>query len=77
MILKLSGTCYAVRSLVHISNINTFKSVYYAYYVYYKIWNNSLGNSSNSGKIFALQNKILELWLVHNPEPLTEVYLNN
>jgi hypothetical protein len=32
MILKLSAACYAIRSLVHISNINTLKSVYYAYF---------------------------------------------
>ena len=30
MIPKLSGACYAVRSMVHISNINTLKSVYCA-----------------------------------------------
>ena len=27
---KLSGTCYAVRSMVNIININTLKSIYYA-----------------------------------------------
>ena len=46
---------YAVRSMVHISNINTLKSVYYTYFqsiIKYGIilW----GNSSNSGKIFTL-----------------------
>jgi hypothetical protein len=30
MILKLSGACYAVRSMVHISNSNTHKSIYCA-----------------------------------------------
>ena len=30
MIPKLSAACYVVRSTVHISNINTPKSVYYA-----------------------------------------------
>jgi hypothetical protein len=30
MIPKLSGACYAIRSVVHISNINTLKSFYYA-----------------------------------------------
>jgi len=34
------------------------------------------GNSSNSGKIFTLQKKIIELWLVHNPEPRIAVCLN-
>jgi len=28
MIPKLSAACYAIRSVVHISNINTLKSVY-------------------------------------------------
>ena len=29
---KLSGACYAVRSIIHFSNINTLNSVYYAYF---------------------------------------------
>jgi len=62
MIPNLSGTCYAVRSMVHISDINTFKSIYYAYFhsvIKYGIifW----GNSSNSGKIFTLQEQIIRL----------------
>jgi hypothetical protein len=32
MICKLSGACYAVRSVVHVSNINTPKSISYAYF---------------------------------------------
>jgi len=32
MIPKSSGVCYAVRAVVHISNIGTFQSVYYAYF---------------------------------------------
>jgi len=32
MIPKLSGACYAVRLMVHISNIDTVKSVYYTYF---------------------------------------------
>jgi len=30
--IELHGTCYAIRSLVHISNINTLKSIYCAYF---------------------------------------------
>jgi len=30
--LFLSGVCYAVRSIGHISNVNTFKLIYYAYF---------------------------------------------
>ena len=67
---KLSGPCYAIQSMVHISNIHTLRSVYYAHFhsvIKYgiKFW----GNSSNSGMIFTLQKKLSELWLVHNPEP--------
>jgi hypothetical protein len=29
MITKLSGACYAVRAMFHITNINTFKSIYF------------------------------------------------
>jgi len=32
MIRKLSGACYAVRLIVNISNINTIKSLYGAYF---------------------------------------------
>jgi hypothetical protein len=32
MILKLSGACYADRSMVHISNISTLKSIYFAFF---------------------------------------------
>jgi hypothetical protein len=34
MIPKLSGTCYAITSVVHISNINILISVYYACFHY-------------------------------------------
>jgi len=62
MIPKQSGACYAVRSMIHISNINTPKSIYYANFhsvIHYGIifW----GNSSNSGKIFTLQKKIIRI----------------
>jgi hypothetical protein len=32
MIPKLSGSCYAIRSVVHVSNINILKSIYYVYF---------------------------------------------
>jgi len=59
---KLSGTCYADRSMDHISNFNTLKSIYFAYFhsvMKYGIlfW----GNSSNSGKIFMLQKQIVRI----------------
>ena len=62
MIHKLSAACYAIRSVVHISNMNTFISVYYAYFhsiiKYGRIF---WSNSPNSGNIFTLQNKILRI----------------
>jgi hypothetical protein len=62
MVPKLSGACYAVRSLYHISNINTLKSIYFAFFhsiIKYGIifW----GNSSNRKKIFTLQKKIIRI----------------
>ena len=57
---KLSGACYAIRLMVHISCINTLKSTYYVYF--HSIIINRLifwGNSSNSGKSFTLQKKTL------------------
>jgi hypothetical protein len=62
---KLSRTCYAVRSLSHISNINTLKWIYFAYFrclMKYRIifW----ANSSNSKKVFTIQKKIVRI-IVH------------
>ena len=59
---KLGGASYAIRLMVHISNKNTLKSIYYAYFhsimEYGKIvW----CNSTNSGKIFTLQKKIIRI----------------
>ena len=62
MIPTWSAACYAIGSMVQISNINTLKSIYYAYFnsiIKYGIifWS----NSSNSGKIFTLQTKIITI----------------
>jgi hypothetical protein len=60
LILKLSGACCAVTSVVHISNINTLKSIYYVYFPSIIKYGIILrGNYSNSGKIFTLQKKII------------------
>jgi hypothetical protein len=53
LIPKLSGACYAVRSLLHVSTTDTLKSIYFAYFhslMKYGIifW----GNSSDSKKVF-------------------------
>jgi hypothetical protein len=62
LIPKLSGACYAVRSMCHIINTDAVKSVCFACFhstMKYGIifW----GNSSNSKKIFTLQKKIVRL----------------
>ena len=62
MIPKFSGTCYAFMLVVHISNIDTLKSMYYAYFR--SVIQDGIvfwGNSSNSAKIFTLQKKIVRI----------------
>ena len=77
MIPKLSRAFYVVRSMVHISNINTPKSICFAYSLSIIKYGITLrGSYSNSGKVFTLRRKT-ELWLVHNPDYLVEVYLND
>jgi hypothetical protein len=60
MISTLSGACYAVKSIVHISNIYTLKSIYSSHSItkYGIIFG---GNSSNSRNIFASQNKVIRI----------------
>ena len=59
MIPKLSAVCYAIRLIVIISNINTLKSIYHAYFhSYVKHGITFWGNSFNSEEIFTLQKKI-------------------
>jgi hypothetical protein len=68
MIPKLSGACHAVRSMFHISNINTHKSIYFAYFhsiiQYGMIFR---GKSSNSKKTFTLQKKIIRIMVGAHP----------
>jgi hypothetical protein len=59
---KLRGECYAVRSMLHISNTDTLKSINLAYFhslLKYGIifW----GNSTESKNIYTLQKKIVRL----------------
>ena len=71
MIPKFSGVCYAVRWMVHTSNINTLKSIYYAYF--HSIIKCGIifwANSSNSGKIFTLQKKIIIIMADAQPRTL-------
>jgi len=76
MIPKLSGAHYAVRSVVHISNINTLKSIYFHSVIKYGIIFG--GYSSSSGKMFTLQKKIIRI--MAGAQPRTSyilVFLNN
>jgi len=70
MIPKLSGECYAIGSIVQTCNINTLKSIYYAYFhsiIKYGIfWGD---NSSNSAKIFTLQKKDNIIMASAQPRP--------
>jgi hypothetical protein len=62
MIPKLSVACYAVRSMFHISKINTLKSIYFTYF--HAIIKHGIifwGNSSNTRNIFTLQKKIIKI----------------
>jgi hypothetical protein len=64
MISKLSGACYAIRSMVHINNINTIRSIYYSrFHSTRTIKYGTLfeGNSSNSAKMFTLQKKTVRI----------------
>jgi hypothetical protein len=68
LIPKLSGACYAVRLLLLISNTDTLKSIYYAYFhslMKYGIifW----GNSTDSKKVFALQKKVVRIMMGIKP----------
>jgi len=70
MIPKLIGACYAVWLMDHVSNINTLKSIYYAYFhsaIKYGII--ILGDSSNSGNTFTLQKKIIRIMVGAQPGP--------
>ena len=69
MIPKLNRACYAVRSMVHINNINTLKSIYYAYFHSITKYEIIFGGKFSNSGIFILYRKVSELWPVHSPEP--------
>jgi len=51
---RRSGVCCAVRSMVHVRNINNLEAVYFAYsHSIVKYGTTLWGNSSNSGEVFA------------------------
>ena len=62
MVPKLSTACYAMTSVVYISNIDTFKSVYCAHFHFVIKYGIILwGNSSKRGEMFTLQKKIIRI----------------
>jgi len=78
MIPELSGECYAIRLMVHICNINTESNLVCILSFYYKIWNIFGGVTLPTVGIFSFyKRKTSEIWLVNNPEPHVEIYLNN
>jgi hypothetical protein len=68
MVPKLSGACYAVRSMYHISYINILKTIYFAYFYSIIKYGIIFGvSSSNSNKIFTLQKKIIRIMVGAQP----------
>ena len=66
--------CRAFRPVVHISNSNTLKSIYYTYFYAGIRCGTILVVSLPIVQRFSLQKrKLSELWLVHNAEPNAEV----
>jgi len=57
---KLSAACYAVRLTVHISNISTLKSVYFAYCYSEILW----VTVPTVGRYSLYKIKLAPLWLV-------------
>jgi hypothetical protein len=59
---KLSGACYAIRSMSHVSNTVTLKVIYFAYF--HSIMKYGIifgGNSSSSKNVFTLQKKVIRI----------------
>jgi hypothetical protein len=78
MIPELSGACYAVRSMFHISNINTLKSIYCAYFHSIIQYGIILGEIlPTAGRYLHYKRKSSELWLVHILDLHVEIYLKN
>jgi hypothetical protein len=62
----------------HISNFNTFKLIYHAYFHSIIKYGIIFGATLPTvGRFSLYKRKSSELSLVHNPEPDVEVYLNN
>ena len=67
MIPKLSGACYVVRSMIHISNINTLKLIYYACFNSVMKYGIIFGVTLPTVRRFSpCERKSSELLLLHN-----------
>jgi hypothetical protein len=67
---KLSGACYTIRSMSHVSNTVTLKAIYFAYF--HSIMKYGIifgGNSSTSKNVFTLQKKVIRIILVAGVKP--------
>ena len=68
MVLKLRGSCYVVRSMIHISNINALKLIYYACFHSVTKYGIIFGLTLPTVRIFSpYKRKPSELLLLHNP----------
>jgi hypothetical protein len=75
---KLSSACYAIRCMKHYSNIETLKTIYYAYFlsiVTYGVifWS----NSTDTNKVFLLQKKIIRTMMGINPRSTCKPFFKN
>jgi hypothetical protein len=78
MVPKLNAACYAITSTFHVSNTDTLKSVYFAYF--HSIMKYGIifgGNSSSSKKIFTLQKKVVRIMASVNLEFHVQLYLRD
>ena len=78
MIPELSGACYGIRSVAHINNVDSVKSIYYAkFHSVIKYGIIFGGKFSNSGKLFTLQKKIVKIMAGAQPRTSCKIYLNS
>jgi hypothetical protein len=70
MIPKLSAACYAIRLMVHISNINTHINLLCIFHSDIKYWIIFGGNISNSENILILPKKVARIMVGAQPRTL-------
>ena len=69
-----NGSMSSFRPMVHISNINTVKSIYYTYfYAIIKRGTISVVTLGIVGRFSLHKGKLSKLWLVYNTEPNADV----